>query len=82
MRNGRVAVRGGDEQQVDRLLDDSAARDVDERSVLHQGRVQGDEGVAAVLGVARQMRFHQLEIAVQGGCQAARYHAARQTVER
>ena len=57
-------------------------RDIDERPVLHKGRVEGDKGVVLEAGVAGQMRFHAAAIGADGLRQAPHDDTLRERLER
>ena len=70
VRNGGLRRRRRDKQQVDWGRNTGPRRDMDERPVLHKGRVEGDKGVVLEAGVAGQMRFHAAAIGADGLRQA------------
>ena len=75
---GGLPVRGGKEQQVDRRRKDQALRDVHERAVLHESRVESDKGVVLVAGVLSQVRLYPPWIGVHGRGETPGLHAVRQ----
>ena len=77
LRGGRLSRRGGDEQEMDRLLHHRAGGQMDEGAVLDEGGVERGERVPLVARMAAQLTPHQLRPIGERGRQAADVGAAR-----
>ena len=67
---------------MDGLLDHGVARDEDERAVVEEGRVQGDEGVVVELGVPGEVRLDQFGPPLQGLGKTADNHPGGRALDR
>ena len=82
MRHQRSLATGGDEQQVNRLLQHHALCDADESAVIGEGSVQRREGIALGIKVATEMRFNSSRIVAQRSRKALHLDTAGQVANR
>ena len=82
MRRHGLGARGGDIQDVNRLLHDRAARNLDEGPVFHQRGVEGRKCILLEVGVPRKMPLQQGAIRGHGLRQALHSDSLREAGKR
>ncbi len=78
MRDRRLPRRNRHVQQVDRPLQNRAPREVQERAVVEERRVERGEGALVGVGVPGQMRLHEVALGSHRFRQRADPHPLRQ----